>query len=355
MNRRTLLAALAGTATLLGACGLDDTADNAEETTTTEDASAYGVQVASYDLAADVPQRFTVGVLANDGGLVVGGTVLLSFDYQGRSAPAGESSTENGSEPHVDNVATTFPPTDVGSTGDTADDARKRISNVVATFTPVADGNNVTAGPKLRQGDEGVGVYEATGINFEKPGFWEVTVDGTIDGETFSIPASFEVAPTAAIPAAGDPAPRTVNLLPGDPEAPVKAVDSRAEPDGSVPDPELHLRTVADAINSGKPTLVVISTPVFCVSRFCGPITDTVSTMAAEYGDRANFIHIEVWRDFENTTLNRGAAEWIYPDPSTDAREPWVFLVDRQGTVSQRWDNVANGRAMRDAVDQLLS
>jgi hypothetical protein len=33
---------------------------------------------------------------------------------------------------------------------------------------------------------------------------------------------------------------------------------------------------VADAIAAGRPVMVVGSTPVFCVSRFCGPITDAV-------------------------------------------------------------------------------
>src|SRR3546814_4517134 len=83
--------------------------------------------------------------------------------------------------------------------------------------------------------------------------------------------------------------------------------------DGSGPDPELHQLTVADAVATGRLTMVVVSTPVFCVSRFCGPITDSVQELAAPYGDRANFVHIEVWRDFERNKLNRGAAERIYP------------------------------------------
>ena len=166
--------------------------------------------------------------------------------------------------------------------------------------------------------------------------------------------AAFQVEPEHRIVTAGDPAPRTVNLLPGDPDAPVKAIDSRAEEDGSVPDPELHELTVADAIATGRPTMVVVSTPVFCVSRFCGPITDSVQALAAQYGEQASFVHIEVWRDFEGNVLNRGAGEWIYPDQEADPSEPWVFLIDGEGTVVQRWDNVANADDLEQALQGAL-
>lgn len=69
---------------------------------------------------------------------------------------------------------------------------------------------------------------------------------------------------------------------------------------------------------------------------------------------RANFVHIEVWKHFENNVLNQGAAEWIYPDKSVDPFEPWVFLIDGTGTVVQRWDNVANEAAVSAALSALL-
>ena len=198
-------------------------------------------------------------------------------------------------------------------------------------------------------------MYEATGVTFDDSGFWSVTVTGEVDGDPIEASAAFEVGEEHQIVNAGDPAPRTENLLPGDPDAPVKAVDSRSEDDGTVPDPELHEVTVADAIASGKPTVVVVSTPVFCVSRFCGPITDAIQTLVPTFGDRANFVHIEVWRDFEENVLNAGAAEWIYPGEEVDPKEPWVFLVGGDGTVLQRWDNVANLTDVEAALTEATS
>jgi len=44
--------------------------------------------------------------------------------------------------------------------------------------------------------------------------------------------------------------------------------------------------------------MVVVSTPTYCQSRFCGPITDSVSALAQRYGDRMAFVHLEVWKNF---------------------------------------------------------
>ena len=326
MTTHKLLAAISTAALTVAACG-GGSNDTGQADSTTTEVSAYGAQVASYDLAADGPQRFLVGLIGTDGGTLVGGEVTLDFAFFGAS------------------------PDDTGS--NTAEPATEGI---VATFVPVAAGVAAPPGegPRLRAGDEGVGVYEATGVRFDKPGFWGVTVHATVEGTDVTLDAAFEVQPQHQVVHAGDPAPRTVNLLPGTTEAPPKAVDSRAQDDGTVPDPELHRLTVADAIATGKPTLVVVSTPVFCVSRFCGPITDSVQALAVEFGDQASFVHIEVWKDFENNVLNQGAAEWIYPNKSVDPAEPWVFLIDGTGTVVQRWDNVANQAALAAALSVLV-
>jgi hypothetical protein len=324
---RTRAAALAILA-LVAACGGDEAAtDTTTTSTTTGDANPYGAQVASYDLSTDGPQRFLVGLLGEDGGLIVGGEVTLEFRFFGAD------------------------PTETANTAD----GELRLEDVPAVFTAVGAGIAPAAddGPRLRAGEEGVGVYEAEGVTFDDAGFWAVTVRAVIDHEDVSLAAAFEVAEDNEIVNAGDPAPRTVNHLPGAVDTPVQAIDSRAEDDGSVPDPELHTLTVADAIATGRPTVVVVSTPVFCVSRFCGPITDSIQAIAGRVGETANFVHLEVWRDFEANTLNAGAAEWIYPREGVEPFEPWVFLVDGAGTVVQRWDNVANEAAVEAALREL--
>lgn len=233
MKLLTKLVALAVAGSLaLAACGADDepadgggddatdaapsTTEAQTSQTTAADDEPFAVQAASYDLAADGPQRFIVGLIGTDGGVVVGGNVELEFRYLG-----------------------TDPQGDVISDGSDV-----VFEDVAATFLPVAAGAAPPPGqgPRMREGDEGVGVYEARDVEFDRPGTWGVIVHATIEGQELSLPTTFEVTDAQRIVSIGDPAPRTANLLPGAPDAPPTAVDSRVEDDGSVPDPERRIR-----------------------------------------------------------------------------------------------------------------
>ena len=318
---------------LASACGADDAAmPEAPSTTTAPKQTTYGTQVANYDLAVGSRQRVLVGLFSTDGGVVVGGQVTLDFRYLGTAPPA-------------TTVATNGPP------------MAPDIPDVVAVSLPVASGQSPPegAGPRPREPEDGVAVYETPPMTFDKAGFWALDLEATVGGEPITAPGTFEVLGAHQIIVPGATAPLTANPLAGAPGVPPKAIDSRADADGTVPDPELHAITVADAIATRRPTVVVVSTPVFCVSQFCGPITDTGRAMAQRHAGRVNFVHLEVWQDFEAKALNAAAAEWIYPTPSVEPTEPWVFLIDGTGTIVERWDNVASEGRIEAAVQRLLA
>lgn len=307
-----------------GACASDTDDATAAEERSQDAATELVAQVASYELVADRDQRFIVGMFGNDDGVVSFGTARLDFDYLGTEA-------------------------------DPLDEPRPGPSTT-ATFLPIPGSAETSegGGARFTSPSEARGVYGAESVRFDEPGFWEVEVTIDLDGAEKRASAAFEVGDEQHVPVVGDPAPKTDNLLPGDADAPVTAIDSRADDDGSVPDPELHQVTIDAAIAAGKPVMVVVSTPVFCVSQFCGPITDTVQQLAQDTGDEMAFVHLEVWRDFENNAINRAAAEWIWPDQSGDPGEPWVFVVDAAGTIVQRWDNVVTERDLETAIQTVL-
>ncbi len=323
-HRLVICGSLLIVAVLAAACGGDDTGDSASPDTTSTVVDNMAAQVASYELVADRDQRFIIGLFSNEDGMVSYGTVDLAFSFLG--------------------------------TADNQLDEPKPGPEATATFLPIPGSGTTDEEPRPRftSTSEARGVYGVESIRFDEPGFWEVTVDIEIEGTVEQLTAAFEVGDESHVPVAGDPAPRTENLLPGDPDAPPTAIDSRAEDDGSVPDPELHSETVASAIEAGRPLMVVVSTPVYCVSRFCGPITDTVQQLAADHGEDMAFVHIEVYRDYEANTVNKAATEWIWPDRVGEPAEPWVFLVDANGTVVERWDNVATEKGLTEAVQNVL-
>lgn len=96
-----------------------------------------------------------------------------------------------------------------------------------------------------------------------------------------------------------------------------------------------------------------VITPVYCVSRFCGPVTDVVTDLQDEYPDSASFVHIEVWRDFQNQVVNKGASEWVLRDKNI--LEPWVFLIDKTGVIVARWDKVATRQEIEPALKSVLA
>ncbi|MEX0790957.1 MAG: hypothetical protein WD178_09305 [Actinomycetota bacterium] len=306
-RNRTVLAGLLAL-TLLAACGGSGAPEAAPESAGEVDEIA--AQIASYDLAVGT-QRFTVGLVTQENELIGGGTVDMKFAYLGTR----EEQTSG-----------------------------QVVAQAQADFLPIpasADGPppDLPDQPSLLPSEDGSGVY-ATEATFDKPGFWGVVVEAEVADEgLWTGRATFEVFEEHRFPWIGQDAPGSENLTSASADAPPAAIDSRARDGGEAPDPELHTITVADSIASGKPTLLVVSTPTYCVSRFCGPITDMVHGLSKDYSDRANFIHIEVWRDFESKQINRAAAEWMLRGES--ALEPWVFLIGADGKIAGRWDNVA--------------
>ena len=284
-------------------------------------ASEMAAQVASYELVAGRPGRFIVGLLAGDQSrLVAFGTVQLRFAYlgeRGAAKPAGPESPA-----------------------------------VTARFLPIP-GQQIdpsATGPRFVQGSEGIGVYGAPDVSFDRPGFWQVSASATIGGKVTTATAAFEVLDRSPLPAPGDPAPHTENAVAGAAGIDPRSIDSRAGGDAPLPDPELHAGTIAAALDAKRPLMVVVSTPTYCQSRFCGPITDSVSALAKRYGERMAFVHLEVWKNFDNNEVNKAAAEWIYPPGTKDPREPWVFVVGRDGRISHRFDNVATDAELEQAV-----
>lgn len=277
--------------------------------TTATSPSELSLAVASYDLAVGEDQRFIGGLFTADREVVLGGEIAMRFFYLG----------EDGAASSADAVSET----------------------VTATFLPVPgkEPSEPLDQPTVVPPAEAAGVYEAT-VDLDQPGFYGVAAQVELaDGDVQQATANFQVRAEHEIPDVGDPAPDAANRVVSGDFEPI-AIDSRAQgEDAEVPDPELHTVRIPEALDDdSRPLVVVVSTPTYCVSQFCGPITETVAELADSYEDSADFVHLEVWQDFEDSVLNNAAAAWIQTEDG--GSEPWVFFVDGDGTIQARWDNV---------------
>jgi hypothetical protein len=309
-------------ALLLAACTGGGEGDPAAEPEPTTAAQELAVAVASYDLAVGDAQRLLAGVFTTERELLAFGEVTFELGFLGEEQAGAAELTQQ----------------------------------VTASFLPVPgmEPEGASTQPTLLVGQPGTGVY-AGEVEFDQAGFWGLRVTAELaDGTVREGSATFPVLEAPAVPAPGDEAPASENLTIADVEAGTvepTAVDSRAVDGGEIPDRHLHTTTIADSLAEGRPVVAIFSTPVYCVSRFCGPLVEVLAETATRYEDRADFIMVEVWEDFDEQQLNAAAAEWIQTE--TGGNEPWVFLIDEDGRIQQRWDNVLDLEELETLLDRM--
>jgi len=289
--------------------------------------TSFAAQMASTWHYAGAPQRVQVGVIASDANgvrVVTQGTVDLAFSYLG---------TDGSGEPEPGPTAT-------------------------ASFVPVPGTDASGSVPTITAGANGV--YEAEDVTFDAAGVWRAMLSIEIDGVARQLSTDFRVDPESGIPAPGMPAPKTETLTLDSRNVEEEAIDSMAGGGDPIPDPELHEWTIADAIEQGRPALVLFGTPAFCTSRFCGPEVAELQRLAAEHPDRAVYIHVEIWKkyDAENRIVNKGAAEWLLrelPDGTPEMTEPWLYLIGSDGIVAERWGPLFDSAEVAAALEALPS
>lgn len=192
-----------------------------------------------------------------------------------------------------------------------------------------------------------VGAYVAN-YTFTEAGDWGAVVEGSAGSEQIGpVRVRFNVLEQGTVTGIGDPAPRSEQLTLDD-------VDDIALIDSSnPPHPELHNQTLAEALDKGRPILLAIATPAFCTSRLCGPIVDEVVVpLFEEYGDRAEFVHIE---PYDLAAAHAGSivavpalADWGIQT------EPWIFVIDREGRIAARFEGITTVEEVEPALQAAL-
>lgn len=186
---------------------------------------------------------------------------------------------------------------------------------------PVASGSPVFYASPADHG--GVYVIRA---DFDTPGPWGAEIRANLAGGRPAVPqrVAFQVQMVPKAPGVGDTPPATANrTLAGG----AKLTDITSDPS---PDPDLYALTVDEAARSGRPTVILFSSPAYCSSRLCGPVTDEIKSLKNEWGDQVNFIHLEVFKSFQPLVTADEMLSWGL------STEPWVFVLDSDGKVADR-------------------
>ncbi|MDH4116084.1 MAG: hypothetical protein OEX04_01545 [Acidimicrobiia bacterium] len=189
-------------------------------------------------------------------------------------------------------------------------------------------------------GIEGVrGFYVAT-FDFPRAGVWSATISNSGSSAQTS---TFQVQEDPVVPEVGESAPPSQTLTAAD--APLSEISTDPEPD-----PRLYEISIADAVESGQPSVIVFATPAFCTTAICGPTLEVVKAVAQDH-EKVHFIHVEVYENVDDP-----GGELVEVDAIGEwglLTEPWVFVIDANGVVSARYEGTVGAAELEDALDAL--
>lgn len=152
-----------------------------------------------------------------------------------------------------------------------------------------------------------------------KAGLWDIEIEGAAG---LSGRATIEIVAQAAAPSVGT-VPPSLQTPTDDRPLGYEQVCTRK------PNCGLH-ETSLDAAMGRETILLVVGSPLLCQSRTCGPVIDEVLSIASQTS--AKLIHVEPYTELNTISLGPIMESWKLPS------EPWVFLLDRNGRVTARFE-----------------
>lgn len=227
-----------------------------------------------------------------------------------------------------------------------------RLPEARATFVyldsqPITPRARATA--VFRQWPAGAaGVYVAN-VEFDRAGQWGIIAEVTgEDGTTRTGDAGFLVNEQSLAPAIGATVPASRHKTARD------VADLREITTSPFPDPDLYQLTIAEALDTGRPTVVTFATPAFCQTATCGPQVAVVTSVKERHKGRADFIHVEAFDlVLEDGGAGRGPlshvlVEWGLPS------EPFTFILDADGLVASKFQGFVNEDELESALASVL-
>ena len=350
-----LLCLLVGGA-LIGGCGSDSGADDATSDTSTSAESRPAPPMSKFPTAgnrtlrqvlkaADAPlgelvvdpaaevfyrgeNRYPFGVFDRDQGQVTDAEVALYFakvpepNQAAKSRPGNRGQEAKAEKQALDQPAVGPFPASIES---------------LAT-KPAFQADSTRADP------DAANVVYSTQLDFPRAGGWRIAAIVRDDGELKGgLLPSVEVDLFHRIPQVGQMAPLIHTPTAQDVEGDLSKITTRAPPDTQ------NKVDYAEALGK-EPIVLLFATPQFCQSRVCGPVVDVAEQAKQEYGDKAAFIHMEIYKDNDPAQGTRPQVRAFHL-PS----EPYLFTIDRRGIVEDAVEGAFGLELMHEAVDKAIA
>lgn len=207
--------------------------------------------------------------------------------------------------------------------------------------------------------------------SFDTPGNWGVEIQVQLPGQAQPVVSKnrLEVKQSSEVPNVGQPAIVAKTLTSKD----VPSVSQLSS--GPHPDPAMYQISLDQALKSGKPTALLFATPAFCRTATCGPSLQVMQGLQKTYGDKVNFIHVEVYKypfdasveqqqqavakaSKERRALTDAEAATGLSDAMVAWKlqsEPWLFLIDAKGMIAGRYEGGLTKEELGPALEKLIA
>jgi hypothetical protein len=197
---------------------------------------------------------------------------------------------------------------------------------------------------EIGEGQDMASVVYSANLNLPREGGWLIAAILKEDGEsTGAVLGSAMVGEFRRVPKPGEKAPIIHTPTAQDAEGDLSKITTRVPPDSQ------NEVDYAEALGR-EPIVLLFATPEFCQSQVCGPVVDVAEQAKQEHGDKAAFIHMEIYNEND-------PAERVRPQVRAFhlPTEPYLFAIDREGVVRDTVEGAFGLKLMHQAVDKAIA
>lgn len=117
-----------------------------------------------------------------------------------------------------------------------------------------------------------------------------------------------------------------------------------------VPQCPFHSVSLTDALGKGKPIVLLVATPAYCQTSFCGPTLGNLMDIV-DGRDDLIVIHSEVYQNPKEAKGDLASAPLApLPDKYGLLLEPVLYVTDPNGTITTRADATIDRSEMAEAI-----
>ena len=179
-----------------------------------------------------------------------------------------------------------------------------------------------------------------------QPGIYDLTIE--VAGTSTTLPIQAFDPSEISVPLPGErfPAVRTPTVEASDG---VDPLCTRIEPC------PFHTVSADDVLAAGRSLALLVATPAYCSTAYCGPVLETLVEASGAYPD-LDIVHVEVYAnptEVDGNVLDPA----IRLAPAVERLglgfEPSLFLIDADGILADRIDNVFDRTELDEVLDTL--